>query len=164
MNYLYAPWRREYVTRKKGACVFCDIADDKSHDEENFVLYRDKFCFVVMNKYPYTAGHILVVPLKHIDNIEFLEEEIWLHISKIVKRCVAMLKKEFNADGVNLGMNLGKGAGAGIAEHVHYHIMPRWIGDSNFITTIADTRVFSSDFEKIYLRLKEDIENYVAND
>ncbi len=163
MDYLYAPWRREYVTGKKSGCVFCDIAKDRSNDEKNFVLYRDKYCFVVMNKYPYTAGHIMVIPLQHIDNIENLNEECWLHISLIVKKCVTMLKKEFNADGVNLGMNIGKGAGAGIAEHVHYHIMPRWIGDTNFITTIADTRVFSSDFEKIYKRLKKDINRYVGN-
>ncbi|MFK5880833.1 MAG: HIT domain-containing protein [Sulfurospirillum sp.] len=163
MNHLYAPWRREYVTTKKSGCVFCDIAKEENCDEQNYVLYRDKYCFVVMNKYPYTAGHIMVIPLEHIDNIEHLDEKVWLHISRIVKKCVSMLKKEFRADGINLGMNLGKGAGAGIAEHVHYHIMPRWIGDTNFITTIADTRVFSSDFEKIYERLRKDIKNYVTN-
>ncbi len=165
MNHLYAPWRREYVTRKKkSGCVFCDIAKNPEYDIENFVLYRDEFCFVVMNKYPYTAGHIMVIPLQHIDNIENLDEKVWLHISIIVKRCVKMLKEEFNADGINLGMNLGRGAGAGIAEHIHYHILPRWIGDTNFITSIADTRVFSSDFEKIYKRLKADIDKYVKND
>ncbi len=163
MNYLYAPWRREYVTAKKSGCVFCDIASDESNDEKNFVLHRDKYCFVVMNRYPYTAGHIMVIPLQHIDNIENLDEKSWLHISLIAKRCVGMLKKEFNADGVNLGMNLGKGAGAGIAEHVHYHVMPRWIGDTNFITTIANTRVFSSDFEKIFRQLKSSIGRYVRD-
>ncbi|MCF6174077.1 MAG: HIT domain-containing protein [Campylobacteraceae bacterium] len=164
MNYLYAPWRRDYVIRdKKSDCVFCDIVNNPSCDDENFVLHRDKNCFVVMNRYPYTAGHIMVIPVQHIDNIENLDEKIWLHMSKIVKKCVKMLKDEFNADGVNLGMNLGKGAGAGIAEHVHYHIMPRWIGDTNFITTIADTRVFSTDFEKIYKQLKNDIDKYVRD-
>ncbi len=163
MNYLYAPWRREYVTKKKSGCVFCDISHEANLDENNFVLYRDKYCFIVMNKFPYCAGHIMIIPLEHIDNIENLDEKIWLHISLLVKNCVVMLKKEFNADGVNLGMNLGKGAGAGIAQHVHYHIMPRWIGDTNFITTIADTRVFSSDFEKIYKQLKNNIGKYVKN-
>ncbi len=164
MNHLYAPWRREYVTTKKTGCVFCDIAKEPKNDNENFVLHRDNYCFIVMNKYPYTAGHIMVIPLEHIDNLENLDEKVWLHISKLGKKCVKMLKKEFNADGVNLGMNLGKGAGAGIAEHIHYHIMPRWIGDTNFITTIADTRVFSTDFEKIYQKLKKDIKEYVTND
>ncbi|NOX15589.1 MAG: HIT domain-containing protein [Epsilonproteobacteria bacterium] len=164
MNYLYAPWRRDYVIRdKKSACVFCDIVQNPNLDDENFVLYRDEKCFIVMNKYPYTAGHIMVIPLQHIDNIENLDEKVWLHLSKIVKKCVKMLKDEFNADGVNLGMNLGRGAGAGIAEHVHYHVMPRWIGDTNFITTIADTRVFSTDFKKTHKQLKNDIGKYVRN-
>ncbi len=162
MNYLYAPWRTEYVTSKKSDCVFCSIAEDSSNDEENFVLYRDEKCFIVMNKYPYVAGHIMVIPIFHTDTIEKLDEITWSHVSKIVRKSVKMLKEEFNADGVNLGMNIGKGAGAGIAEHVHYHVMPRWLGDTNFITTIANTRVFSSDFEKVYKRLKEKIDKYIC--
>jgi diadenosine tetraphosphate (Ap4A) HIT family hydrolase len=161
MNYLYAPWRAEYITEKKTECVFCDIVNDPSKDEENHVLYRDKFCFIVMNRYPYTGGHLLVIPNQHIDNIEYLDEKIWLHVSKMAKSCVKMLKHEFKADGVNLGMNLGKGAGAGIAEHVHYHVIPRWIGDTNFITTVADTRVYSTDFNNIYNRLKDKIDKYI---
>lgn len=164
MDYLYAPWRTEYVTGKKSDCVFCDIAQDEAHDEDNSVLYRDSQCFVVMNKYPYTPGHLLVVPLMHTDAIENLDEAVWLHMSKVVRQCSAMLRKAFRADGINIGMNLGKAAGAGIAEHVHYHIMPRWFGDTNFITTIADTRVFSNDFQKIYTELKENINAYVTND
>ena len=161
MNYLYAPWRTEYITERKSDCVFCDIVNDPSKDTENHVLYRDEFCFIVMNRYPYTGGHMMVIPNQHIDNIEYLDEEIWLHVSKMAKRCVKMLKHEFKADGVNLGMNLGKGAGAGIAQHVHYHVIPRWIGDTNFITTVANTRVYSTDFDNIYKRLKDKIENYI---
>ncbi|MDX1808234.1 MAG: HIT domain-containing protein [Sulfurospirillaceae bacterium] len=163
MDYLYAPWRTEYVTRGKHECVFCAIAEHEEADEENSVLYRDELCFVVMNKYPYTAGHLLVVPVCHTDSIESLDEKVWIHISKIVRQCNSMLKDEFNADGINIGMNLGKAAGAGIAEHIHYHIMPRWLGDTNFITTIANSRVFSTDFKKIYTRLKNDIGKYVKN-
>lgn len=163
MDYLYAPWRTEYVTRGKSECVFCAIAQNEADDEANSVLYRDELCFIVMNKYPYTAGHLLVVPFSHTKSIEMLEEEVWVHLSKVVRQCTAMLKDEFNADGINLGMNLGKAAGAGIAEHLHYHVMPRWSGDTNFITTIANSRVFSTDFKKIYTTLKNDIGKYVKN-
>ncbi len=162
MDYLYAPWRREYITTKVEGCVFCAISKTPEKDEEHHVLYRDEQCFVVMNRYPYTAGHIMVIPHFHTDSIDKLESETWLHVSKVVRCCVKLLKDEFKADGVNLGMNLGKGAGAGIAEHIHYHIIPRWIGDTNFITTIANTRVFSTDFDNIYKRLKDKIDEYIT--
>lgn len=162
MQHLYAPWRDEYIKSKIEGCPFCYIVDNPLEDEANKVLYRDEKCFVVMNLYPYTPGHFMVIPNFHIDNLEALDENVWLHMSKIVKQCVGMIKKEFNAMGVNIGMNLGKAAGAGIAEHIHYHLVPRWERDTNFITTIGDTRVYSTDFEQIYKKLKDNMNKYIS--
>lgn len=162
MERLYSPWRSDYVTGNdeiKG-CVFCHISTHPQDDEKLGVLYRDDKCIVVMNKYPYSPGHFMVVPHIHIDNIESLDPEIWVHMSKKVQQGVALLKDTLNAAGVNLGMNLGKAGGAGIAEHVHYHLVPRWLGDTNFITSIGDTRVYSTDFERIYKKLLENSTKY----
>lgn len=161
MNYLYAPWRDAYFEEKVEGCVFCNLSATPELDAKHHVLYRDKHCFIVMNRYPYSPGHFMVIPHCHTDAVECLDTAIWLHISCKVQQCVRLLKEGLHAQGVNLGMNLGKSGGAGIAEHVHYHIIPRWLGDTNFITTIANTRVYSTDFEAIYLRLKELIPKYI---
>jgi diadenosine tetraphosphate (Ap4A) HIT family hydrolase len=159
-NILYAPWRDEYVTNldNKG-CVFCHIS---KNDEENLhILYKDEFCFMVMNKYPYTPGHFMIIPHFHTDKLEDLDTKVWLHINKLAQQSVKLLKEGFNAQGVNIGMNLGSAGGAGIAEHIHMHLVPRWQRDTNFITSIADTRVYSSDFEKIYQKIKKLIPEYI---
>jgi len=155
MEHLYAPWRDEYVKNHdvKG-CVFCHIVENPDLDKKNQVLYRDDICFIVMNLYPYTPGHFMIIPNKHTNNIETLSKKEWIHISSFVQDGVKMLK-EFGAQGVNLGMNLGEEAGAGIAEHVHYHLVPRWSRDTNFITSIAGARVYSVDIEGVYRSLKE---------
>lgn len=161
MDYMYAPWREVYFTEKVDGCVFCNITKHAELDEKHHVLYRDQYCFIVMNRYPYSPGHIMVIPHKHTDAIEELDTQTWLHVSLVVQQCVKMLKEGFGAQGVNIGMNLGKSGGAGIAEHVHYHLVPRWIGDTNFITTIGGHRVYGSDFDAIYKRLKGLIEKYI---
>ncbi|BAF70200.1 HIT family protein [Nitratiruptor sp. SB155-2] len=158
---LYAPWRSDYVTRKKiEGCVFCYVVEHPEEDEELGVLYRAKYSFVVMNKYPYTPGHFMVIPNQHIDNLENLSEEAWEEMSRLTKRGVALLKDVLHAEGVNIGMNLGAAAGAGIAEHIHMHLVPRWQRDTNFITTIGHTRVYSTDFFKIYKKLKSHAKEY----
>lgn len=153
MNHIYAPWRSEYFKDKKSECVFCDIYANPQKDPQNGVLYKDEYCFVVMNRYPYTPGHFMVVPRAHVQSLEELDEVIWLHVSKLVKIGVKLLKETLGATGVNIGMNLGKTAGAGIAEHIHYHLVPRWERDTNFITTIGESRVYGVDFESIYQQL-----------
>ncbi|MDA7848246.1 HIT domain-containing protein [Sulfurospirillum sp.] len=161
MDYMYAPWRDDYINGKEKGCPFCNIVKDSSKDKERHVLYRTKNCFLVMNKYPYTPGHFMVIPNQHVDAIESLDASIWLEISELVQKSVRLLKEKFGADGVNIGMNLGECGGAGIAEHVHYHIVPRYKRDINFITSIADTRVYSTDFQKIYDKLVNSInENF----
>ncbi len=159
---LYAPWRSEYVTKEKiQGCVFCHISKHNEDDEKLHVLYRDEYCFIVMNRYPYTPGHFMIIPHCHTDALEELDEVVWLRMSSLAQKCIKMLKEGFGAHGVNLGMNLGEFAGAGIAQHIHMHLVPRWKGDTNFITSIGQTRVYSSDFKKIYKRLKELLPDYL---
>lgn len=155
MQHLYAPWRDEYIQDKKPqGCVFCTIAQNQN-DHEDRVLFRSQNYFIVMNKYPYTPGHFMVIPNKHLQSLEMVEPSLWLELSSAVKKSADILQKHFNPQGINLGMNIGDAAGAGIAQHLHYHIVPRWKKDTNFITTIANTRVFSTDFDTIYENLKD---------
>lgn len=162
MERLYAPWRFEYITEEKiDGCVFCHISQNLN-DEKMQVIFSDDLCYVVMNKYPYSPGHIMVVPHFHTDKIEELHDEIWQCMSLRVKQGVKMLKDVMPCEGVNIGMNLGEIAGAGIAQHVHYHLLPRWKGDTNFITTIGHTRVFPVDFDAIFQRLKEHASQYFS--
>ena len=162
---LYAPWRDEYVTNKKiEGCVFCHISLNEQNDSDLHVLYRDEHCFIVMNRYPYTPGHFMIIPHQHTDKLEELNAETWLHMSALAQKGVKLLKEGINAQGVNIGMNLGKAGGAGIAEHIHMHLVPRWERDTNFITSIASTRVYSTDFEKIYQKIKTLIPKYIENE
>jgi len=154
MQHLCAPWRSEYFSAKKDSCVFCDVINSDD-DDKNGVLFRAKHCFGIMNLYPYSPGHFMIIPNQHTDKIEELDEQTWFEMSKFVRLGVKILKKELYANGVNIGMNLGKAAGAGIAEHVHYHLVPRWSGDTNFITTISDVRVNGTPFYPLFEKLKK---------
>lgn len=163
MERLYAPWRSGYVTSVNKViegCVFCHIVNHPQDDEELHVLHRDKEFFIVMNKYPYSPGHFMIIPNLHTANLEDLDEKVYAKMSVYAQKGVKLLKEVLNAQGVNIGMNLGKAGGAGITEHIHMHLVPRWSGDTNFITTTGDTRIFSSDFEKIYKKLKENSADY----
>jgi len=160
---LYAPWREEYFANKNiEGCVFCHISTHENDDNDLHVLYRDEHCFIVMNKYPYTPGHFMIIPHTHTDKLEELDSEIWLHMSMLAQKAVRLLKEGFNAQGVNIGMNLGRAGGAGIAEHIHMHLVPRWERDTNFMTSIAQTRVFSNDFDRIYKEIKSLIPKYIS--
>lgn len=159
---LYAPWRDEYVTGSKiEGCVFCHISTHPQDEEELGVLYRDEHCFMVMNKYPYTPGHFMIIPHTHTDKLEDLDPEVWLHMSALAQKGIRLLKDVLQAQGVNLGMNLGKAGGAGIAEHIHLHLVPRWERDTNFASSIANVRIYSTDFEKIFKKLKSNIPQYI---
>ena len=163
MEHLYAPWRTDYITGEEiPGCVFCHIGGHPEKDQAHHVLFRGEQCFMVMNKYPYTPGHFMVIPHLHTDKLERLPKEVWLRMSDLAQQGVRMLKEGFGAEGVNLGMNLGAVGGAGIAEHIHLHLVPRWERDTNFITAIGDTRVYSTDFEAIYQRLLKLVPEYIA--
>jgi HIT family protein len=154
MQHLCAPWRSEYFTQKVDGCVFCGIVNNDKNDDQNGVLFRAKYCFGVMNRYPYSPGHFMIIPYTHTDSIECLDEQTWQEMSYRVRIGVKILKRELSAGGVNIGMNLGKAAGAGISEHVHYHLVPRWERDTNFITTIADVRVNGVPFYPLFEKLR----------
>jgi len=160
MNRLYAPWRREYHTTKRSGCVFCDIRDS-NEDDKNYVFYKDEICFFVMNKFPYNPGHFMIIPNRHTSNLEDLDEKEITHISIMAQKGVKILK-EWGADGINIGFNLGFDAGAGIPEHIHMQLVPRFRRDTNFMTTIAETRVYSADFDKIYEEIKTISKKYLG--
>ncbi len=154
MQHLYAPWREKYFSKDKDKdeCPFC--LSGSANDTRLGVIFRAKFCFGIMNLYPYSPGHFMVVPYIHEENIEKLDTEIWEEMSFFVREGVRVLKNKIGARGVNIGMNLGEQAGAGIAKHCHYHLVPRWNGDTNFISTIANTRVCGKDLRKVYEELR----------
>ena len=160
MEHLYAPWRYDYVSEEKiEGCVFCHISKNID-DEKMQVLFVDEYCYVVMNKFPYSPGHMMVVPFFHTSNIEDLQEDVWMQMSKRVRQGVSLLKEVMPCEGVNIGMNLGKAAGAGIEQHVHYHMLPRWAGDTNFISTLGGTRVYPASFDEIFKKLKDNVGKY----
>jgi ATP adenylyltransferase len=167
-EHLYAPWRDDYIDNKEDKttypnnCVFCHISTYHDNNEV-YVLDKDEHCFIVMNRYPYTPGHFMIIPHYHTDSLEDLNPEVWIHITLLAQKCVKLLKEGLNAHGVNLGMNLGKAGGAGIAEHIHLHLVPRWSGDTNFITSIAGARVYSTDFEAMYQKILSLIPHYISN-
>ncbi len=161
MDRVYAPWRSEYINGEKiEGCVFCHIVNNPARDKEFHVLYRDEDCFIVMNKYPYSPGHFMIIPNYHTDKLEELDPKVWIKMNLLAQKGVKLLKDVLNAGGVNIGMNLGQIGGAGIAEHIHLHLVPRWMGDTNFITTVGETRVYSTDFEKLYLKLLDKSQEY----
>lgn len=153
MERIYSPWRSEYFNSKSDECVFCEISKAPNRDEENCVFYRDEICFGVMNRYPYIPGHFLLVPHLHIDSPEHLSQEHWLHIHKLSQKSIPLLY-EYGASGINLGMNIKKAGGAGIPEHLHLHILPRYEGDTNFFTSIAESRAYGVNFDIIFEKIK----------
>ena len=153
MEKLWAPWRMEYIlSDKESGCVFCQKKQDESH--HNHILEHGRHCFVIMNIYPYNSGHILVVPNRHLQELEELSTEELTAISQTIVRSCRKLKKAIHPQGFNIGLNLGRIAGAGIEQHLHWHIVPRWSGDSNFMPVLAQTKVISQHLEDTYRFLK----------
>ncbi len=154
MEKIWAPWRMEYIERcdEQKGCIFCDLPKKES-DRENLILFRGENSFVIMNKFPYAAGHLMVAPYRHTADLDDLSDKELTDISINVRRCINVLKKAITPQGFNVGANLGRAAGAGIIDHVHYHIVPRWNGDSNFMPVIGDIRVVSEGLEKTYDKL-----------
>ncbi|MDY6835313.1 MAG: HIT domain-containing protein [Chloroflexota bacterium] len=154
MEYLWAPWRTEFITRpKQEGCVLCD-KPKSDRDRDNFVLYRGEHNYVMLNRWPYNPGHMMVIPYNHVGGLEDLTKKAMIEHSEIIRRCVKAVKKILNAEGCNLGMNLGKSAGAGIDAHIHTHVVPRWIGDMNFMPVIGDCKVVPEALDATYLKLK----------
>lgn len=159
MDYLWTPWRYQYIKDEKRLteCPFC-LLPEAMRDEKHFILHRAEFNFVILNIFPYISGHMMVVPFAHTADLAGLEKRTSDELMDLTKRCQRILSEEYRPHGYNLGMNLGRFAGAGIAEHLHMHIMPRWSGDVNFTTTVAETRVVPEDLDTTYRRLRPHFE------
>jgi ATP adenylyltransferase len=159
MESLHAPWRIEYILSPKPELkegLFTRIAQS-SDDEANYVIARDRTCFALLNKYPYNGGHLMVVPYKEVADLNGLTEEELADLWKLVRRCVNALTQLMNADGFNIGINLGKVAGAGIVEHLHIHVVPRWNGDTNFMPVIANTTVLPQALSELAAKLRAEL-------
>jgi len=153
---LWAPWREKFVLcEKEPGCFLCRTSKDKQ-DRKNLILYRGERCFVIMNRYPYNTGHLMVAPYRHVGRLEKLKDEELTELWKISQMCVKVLKSAMKPHGFNLGMNLGKVSGAGVADHIHLHIVPRWQGDTNFMPIVAGTKVVSVGLSGTYSLLKRE--------
>jgi ATP adenylyltransferase len=147
----------EYILdeKKHGSCLFCDISrDSKARDRKNLILYRGDLCFVVLNRYPYNNGHLMVVPYFHTPTFDGLDDDVLFELMKTQKMSVDLIRKAMNPDGFNLGLNFGKVAGAGMESHMHLHIVPRWTGDTDSMPIIAETRVMPEHLMKAYSQLR----------
>jgi ATP adenylyltransferase len=154
MDHLYTPWRMAYIRGEKKpvqGCIFCNLLNDTS---ERQIVARSSHVFVTLNIYPYNNGHLMVVPYQHVESPEMLDEPILTDIMRTTNHVLAVLRKVYNPPAFNLGANIGAAAGAGIAEHYHFHIVPRWSGDASFMTTICSTRVIPDTLENTYSELK----------
>lgn len=162
MKRLWAPWRMEYILdeEKHKSCLFCDVSKDKNaKDRGNLILYRGRHCFVMLNRYPYNSGHLMVVPYFHTPTFEGLSDKVLFDFIKTADKSVAVLKKALMPDGFNLGLNFGKVAGAGMEQHMHLHIVPRWAGDTDSMPIISETRVMPEHLKKTYNKLSRFFKN-----
>jgi ATP adenylyltransferase len=157
MDRLFTPWRYQYVTSlndQDDGCVLCTLRDHPERDEENFVLLRTATSYVVLNRYPYTSGHLMVVPHEHVPRLQDLPPEVLREMMVLARQCETCLGQAFRPDGFNLGMNLGRIAGAGFPEHLHLHLVPRWSGDTSFMTVTGETRVVPLTLDQVFATLR----------
>ncbi len=159
MDYLWSPWRYKYMAEVTSGtqpeCFFCDAAAAKGRDEETLVVYRGKKMFAILNRYPYTSGHVMVAPYAHVAELNLCEPDALAEMMGLARKVETAFKVNYKPDGMNLGMNLGKAAGAGVAGHLHLHILPRWVGDTNFMTVVGETRVHPEELQTTYAKLRK---------
>lgn len=158
MKRLWAPWRMEYILseEKHKSCLFCDfIKQDKENDRKNLILHRGRHCFVILNRYPYNSGHLMVVPYFHTPTFDGLSDKVLCDFIRTVNKSVGILKEALSPDGFNLGLNFGKVAGAGMEQHIHMHIVPRWTGDTDSMPILSETRVIPEHLKKTYNKLSK---------
>jgi ATP adenylyltransferase len=159
LDRLWSPWRAKYIASgvdaQRDVCVFCEIASNLSDDDDNFVIFRGERCFVVLNLFPYISGHLMVIPYEHLGDLASTDKAITDEMMDLTKRAQIALRNVYQPGGFNVGMNLGASAGAGIVDHIHIHVLPRWGGDTNFMTTVDETRVLPEDLKTTHQRLRE---------
>jgi ATP adenylyltransferase len=161
MDYLWTPWRYAYVSTadKATGCVFCD--KEPAADRETFIVHRARHCYIVLNIFPYTSGHTMIVPYQHVDSLEKLSPEAAQEMMMLAQKLETVLRRLYHPDGMNLGMNIGKAAGAGVAGHLHMHALPRWVADANFMSTVAETRVLPETLEQTWERMRAEFQSQV---
>lgn len=154
MDHLWTPWRYAFVTGADliSGCIFCDAA--KQSDQQARIVHRGTHCFVILNTYPYTNGHVMIVPYAHLDELQKLPTQAAHEMIALTQKMETVLRKLYVPDGINLGMNIGKAAGAGVAGHIHMHVLPRWVADANFISVIGETRVLPESLETTWERIR----------
>jgi len=156
---LWSPWRHDYIAKAAAdtprSCVLCDAQKNPADDEQHFILHRGRHNFIILNLYPYISGHLMIAPYAHVGELDSAPKESTDEMMDLIKLSQAALREAYHPDGLNIGMNLGRAAGAGVADHIHAHIMPRWTGDTNFMTTIGETRVLSEDLSTTYQKLRD---------
>ena len=155
MDYLWTPWRYAYVTaaEKISGCVFCDLPKE-GDDAKVRIVYRSQNCYIVLNTYPYTPGHVMIVPFAHLDELQKVPAAAANEMMELAQRMERVLRVLYSPDGINMGLNIGKAAGAGVAGHIHMHVLPRWVADSNFASVIGETRILPESLEMTYERIK----------
>ncbi|MBI5351176.1 MAG: HIT domain-containing protein [Chloroflexi bacterium] len=160
MNHLWSPWRMKYIENyeKESGCVFCN-AQSKADSAENLIAFRGKNAYVILNRYPYTSGHLMVIPFEHKSNLEELNPETRAEMMELASRCTTISRKIYGTESFNMGINIGEAAGAGVLGHVHIHIVPRWAGDTNFMSTTGETRVLPEALEDTYQRVRDGFAN-----
>ena len=156
MDYLWTPWRYAYVStaEKTPGCIFCDLPK-LGDDVRARIVYRGQNCYIVLNTYPYTPGHVMIVPFAHLDELQKLPAAVAHEMMDLAQRMETVLRQLYAPDGINLGMNIGKAAGAGVAGHIHMHVLPRWVADANFVSVIGETRILPETLALTYERVKE---------
>lgn len=159
MDKLWAPWRMKYILgEKSNGCIFCDGVAH-GDDRRNLVLCRGSFCFVMMNRFPYNNGHVMVAPFRHVGNFESLHTDESLDLMKLLQQSVRALERMLNPEGFNIGINIGRVAGAGVIDHIHVHVVPRWGGDTNFMPVLSETKVINEELEATYTKLLEEFQS-----
>lgn len=155
MDYLWTPWRYAYVSgaNKPAGCIFCD-APKLGDDRKALIVHRGRDCYVILNAYPYTSGHVMIVPFAHLDTLEKLSAAAAQEMMALAQKLEGVLRAVYKPEGINVGVNIGAAAGAGVAGHVHMHVLPRWTADSNFMTAVGETRILPEALEATYERLK----------
>ncbi len=157
MDHLWTPWRYSFVTGADSVsgCIFCDLV--KLDDKESRIVHRGEHCFVILNTYPYTSGHVMVVPYAHLDELQKLPIEASREMMTLMQKMEAVLRTLYAPDGINMGMNIGRAAGAGVAGHIHMHVLPRWIADANFLSVVGETRVLPEALVVTWERIKKEL-------
>ncbi|MCO6450389.1 MAG: HIT domain-containing protein [Caldilineales bacterium] len=162
MDRLYTPWRRSYVVNQKPTdCPFCDyITGDPGHDAENRILYRGEYAYIILNRFPYNSGHLMVLPNVHVSTLMELDADCQTEMMQMTTYCTFILEEAYHPQGFNIGVNIGAAAGAGMAAHLHFHIVPRWNGDTNFMPVVAETRVLPEWLDETYERLRAIVDKH----